>query len=107
MILYIVQDEHLIIRSPWPEVEIPETNLADFVWENVEQHGDNPALVCGMTGRSYSFAMAHGMARKFGSALLRLGAKKGDVFGMVLPNIPEFPIGNNRGIILVHFMLTS
>jgi len=86
------EDEHLIIRSPWPEVEIPETNLADFVWENVEQHGDNPALVCGMTGRSYSFAMAHGMARKFGSALLRLGAKKGDVFGMVLPNIPEFPI---------------
>jgi acyl-CoA synthetase (AMP-forming)/AMP-acid ligase II len=32
------------------------------------------------------------MARKFGSALLRLGAKKGDVMGMIVPNIPEFPI---------------
>lgn len=32
------------------------------------------------------------MARKFGSALLRMGAKKGDVLGMVVPNIPEFPI---------------
>ena len=32
------------------------------------------------------------MARKFGSALLRMGAKKGDVMGMVVPNIPEFPI---------------
>jgi len=85
-------DENLIIRSPWPEVEIPETNLADFVWENVEEYSDKPALVCGMTGRSYSFGLAHGMSRKFGSALLRMGAKKGDVFGMVLPNIPEFPI---------------
>ena len=47
-----------------------------------------------MTGRSYSFGLAQGMARKFGSALVRIGAKKGDVFGMVLPNIPEFPIGN-------------
>ncbi len=33
-----------------------------------------------------------GMARKFGSAMLRLGAKKGDVLGMIVPNIPEFPI---------------
>ena len=49
-----------------------------------------------MTGRSYSFALAHGMSKKFGSALLRMGAKKGDVFGMVLPNIPEFPIGINE-----------
>ena len=32
------------------------------------------------------------MARKFGSALLRMGAKKGDVMGLVVPNIPEFPI---------------
>ena len=32
------------------------------------------------------------MSKKFGSALLRMGAKKGDVLGMVVPNIPEFPI---------------
>ena len=36
--------------------------------------------------------MAHNMSKKFGSALLRMGAKKGDVLGMVVPNIPEFPI---------------
>ena len=83
------------MRSPWPQVEIPETNLADFVWENMEHYADKEALVCGMTGRSYSFGMAHGMAKKFGSALLRMGGKKGDVFGMVLPNIPEFPIGSS------------
>ena len=45
-----------------------------------------------MTGREYSYEMAYGMSRKFGSALLRMGAKKGDVLCMVVPNIPEFPI---------------
>jgi 4-coumarate--CoA ligase len=46
-----------------------------------------------MTGRSYTYGMAYGMARKFGSALVRGGATRGDVMGVVLPNIPEFPIG--------------
>lgn len=45
-----------------------------------------------MTGRQYTYEMAHSMSMKFGSALVRLGAKRGDVMGMVVPNIPEFPI---------------
>ena len=48
--------------------------------------------VCGMTGREYTYEMAHSMSTKFGSALKRLGAKKGDCLCMVVPNIPEFPI---------------
>ena len=46
-----LQDEAKIIRSPWPDVTIPETNLADYVWQNVDQYEDNTAVVCGMTGR--------------------------------------------------------
>jgi len=85
-------EEDRIVRSPWPEVSIPEVNLADYVWENVDQYSDNTALVCGMTGRQYTYGLARGMATKFGSGLARLGARRGDVMGMVLPNIPEFPI---------------
>jgi len=85
-------EEDRIVRSPWPDVAIPEVNLADYVWENVDQYSDNTALVCGMTGRQYTYGLARGMATKFGSALARLGARRGDVLGMVLPNIPEFPI---------------
>ena len=32
------------------------------------------------------------MSQRFGSAMLRMGAKTGDVLAMVLPNMPEFPI---------------
>lgn len=86
------EEEKYIVRSPLSDVVIPESNLADFVWQDIQQHADLPALVCGMTGRSYTYGMAYGMSRKFGSALLRAGATKGDVMGVVLPNIPEFPI---------------
>lgn len=30
--------------------------------------------------------------RRFGSALIRMGFKKGEVIALVSPNIPEFPI---------------
>jgi hypothetical protein len=86
------EEEKFIIKSPYSDVEIPEVSLADFVWKDVEKWEDNVALVCGLTGRQYTYGMAYGMARKFGSSLLRMGAKKGDVLGMVVPNIPEFPI---------------
>ena len=91
----------LSLRSPWPNVTIPEANVADYVWENVAQYSENTALVCGLTGRwgvdlgrstcirvkhlvrSYTYGVARGMAMKFGSALTRLGGKRGDVMGMV------------------------
>ena len=81
-----------IFRSPYPDIEIPEVNLADFVFENVSHYPDNTALVCGMTGRQYTYEMTEQLASKFGSAMRRLGAEKGDVIAFILPNIPEFPI---------------
>ena len=39
------EDEKFIIRSPYSDVEIPETNLADFVWQNVDKWPENVALV--------------------------------------------------------------
>lgn len=47
---------------------------------------------CGFTGRQYTYDKLRDLARRFGSALCRMGLKKGDVVGLVLPNIPEFPI---------------
>jgi hypothetical protein len=86
------EDEQFIVRSPYSDVEIPEVNLADHVWADIEQWPERTALVCGMTGREYTYEMAYMMSKKFGSALINMGAKKGDVLCMVVPNIPEFPI---------------
>ena len=45
-----------------------------------------------MTGRKYTYGQLIVLIRRFASALLRMGFKKGEVFGMLLPNLPEFPI---------------
>ena len=39
------EDEKFVVRSPYPDVEIPECNMADFVWKNVEQWPEHVALV--------------------------------------------------------------
>ena len=36
--------------------------------------------------------MMRQLVRRFGSALTRMGYKKGEVFAIISPNIPEFPI---------------
>ena len=41
------------------------------------------ALVCGMTGRQYTYEMAQQMSQKFGSSLRRCGAQKGDVVALI------------------------
>ena len=39
------EDEKFVVRSPYPDVDIPECNMADFVWKNVEQWPEHVALV--------------------------------------------------------------
>ena len=44
------EDEPHIVKSPYSQVEIPEMNLADFVWKDVDKWPERTALV------NYSFA---------------------------------------------------
>ena len=85
-------EEKFVVRSPWPSVTVPEINLAEWVWELAPQHAESTALVCGLTGHSLTYLEAKNMAQKFGSALLRMGAQRGDVVCLLLPNMPEFPV---------------
>ena len=85
-------EERLVVRSPWPPVTVPEMNLAEWVWELAPQYADSTALVCGLTGHSLTYFEAKSMAQNFGSSLLRMGAQRGDVVCLLLPNMPEFPV---------------
>ena len=39
------EEEKFIVRSPYSDVEIPEVNLADFVWRDVHKWPDRPSFV--------------------------------------------------------------
>ena len=45
-----------------------------------------------VTSRSYSFQQVKDLSRRCASALNKRGFKKGDVFALFLPNVPQFPV---------------
>lgn len=47
---------------------------------------------CGITGRSYTYETMRQLIKRYGSALTRMGFKKGEVMAIISPNVPEYPI---------------
>jgi acyl-CoA synthetase (AMP-forming)/AMP-acid ligase II len=81
-----------IIPSPFADIEIPDTPLVPFVLRHAERLHDKPALVCGATGRRYTYGELALAVRQFAAGLQAHGIGRGDVVGLVSPNIPEFAV---------------
>ena len=80
------------MRSPYPDLAIPDTPLTPYVLRRASDLPDKIAIQCGVTGRSYTYsALADGVNR-VAAGLHGRGIRKGDVVGLVSPNIPEFAI---------------
>ena len=82
----------MIVRSPYPDVTVPEVPLTQFVLEGAEALGDKPALIDGPTGRTLTFRQFAGVVRTVAAALHERGLRKGDVFAIFCPNVPEFAV---------------
>ncbi|MBI3790846.1 MAG: 4-coumarate--CoA ligase family protein [Gemmatimonadetes bacterium] len=82
----------MIIRSPHPDIAIPDLALVPYVFRDVAQYPDRTAITCGVTGRSYTFGQLYGAIRAFAAGLHAKGYAKGDVIGIVSPNVPEYAI---------------
>ncbi len=80
------------IRSPHPDVTIPETALTPFVLERAQQLGDKPALVDAPSGRTLTYAQLDGAVRAFAGGLQARGFQKGDTLAIFLPNVPEYAV---------------
>jgi acyl-CoA synthetase (AMP-forming)/AMP-acid ligase II len=80
------------IRSPYPEVEIPETALTPFVLGRAQELGDKPALVDGPSGRTLTYEQLYGAIRSFAGGLQARGFQKGDTVAILLPNVPEYAV---------------
>ena len=80
----------MIFRSRFPDVEIPEVGLAEFVIEKAETYGDRPALIDGPTGRTVTYAGLARTVRALAAGLAQRGFGKGDVLAVYSPNLPEY-----------------
>jgi acyl-CoA synthetase (AMP-forming)/AMP-acid ligase II len=82
----------MIFRGPLPQVDIPEVPLTRFVFQNAKQRADKAALIDGPSGRAITFAELEDSIARVAASLARRGFKKGDVFGILSPNVPEYAI---------------
>jgi acyl-CoA synthetase (AMP-forming)/AMP-acid ligase II len=82
----------MILRSPHPDVVIPNTPLVPFVFARAAERGDKVAIICAATGRSYTYAGLAKAIAQVGAGLAKRGVKKGDVVGLVSPNTPDFAV---------------
>ncbi len=82
----------MIFKSPYPTATIPEVSLPEFVLQRARALGDKPALIDGPTGRTLTYGQLAGAVSKAAAGLAARGFKKGDVFAINSPNLPEYAI---------------
>ncbi len=82
----------MIYKSPFSDVVIPELSLTDFVLQKANQLGDKTALIDGTSGRSISYKELARAVQLVAASLSQRGFKKGDVFAIYSPNVPEYAI---------------
>lgn len=80
-----------ILESLYGDVEVPNMTLPQYIWKNFQEWADKPLITCGSSGRSYTYAEGRYISSAFATALLsKLRLDKGDVVGLLMPNIPEY-----------------
>ena len=94
------------VRSPFPDVEIPEVPLFDFLFSDFGGRDAEPALTDGSSGASISFAELRGMTERIAAALAERGIVKGDVVGIFSPNTPYYA-AVFHGILRANAIVTS
>lgn len=82
----------MIFRSPFPDVEIPEVSLDEFCFAHASDNDERVAIVDGVSGASLTYRALAVNVERLAKGLSLRGFKKGDVFGIYLPNCPEYAI---------------
>jgi len=82
----------LMYKCELSEVTVPPISFPAMCWSRATEFGSQTALIDGATGSQLTFTEARSLAKAFGSGLLRLGANKGDVMAIVMPNSPDYVV---------------
>ena len=76
--------------SPFPDVEIPDVLLFDYLFGSIESVADDTALIDGATGATTSYGELKGQILALAGGLSARGLGIGEVSAILCPNIPAF-----------------
>jgi len=82
----------MIFTGPRPSVDIPETSVTSFVLARAELYAARTAVVDVTGAGGYTFGEFAKAVRATAGGLRARGFGKGDVLGVLAPNVPEYPI---------------
>ncbi|HKO58178.1 MAG TPA: AMP-binding protein, partial [Thermoanaerobaculia bacterium] len=82
----------MIFRAPEAPIDIPEVALTPFLLELAAARGDKAAFIEGPTGRVLTFSGWAAAVRRTAAGLAKRGFRKGDVFAIYSPNLPEYAV---------------
>ena len=82
----------MIHRSPFPDEDIPNQALTEYVFAHVDRRSENAAIIEGPTGRTISYGALIDSIHRLGGGLATSGFGPGQVLAIMLPNIPEYAI---------------
>jgi acyl-CoA synthetase (AMP-forming)/AMP-acid ligase II len=82
----------MIFHAPEPDVVIPDIALTPFLLERAATFGDKPALIDGPSGRTLTYRGWVEAVRRTAAGLSARGFRKGDVFAIYSPNLPEYAV---------------
>jgi acyl-CoA synthetase (AMP-forming)/AMP-acid ligase II len=80
----------MILRSPFPDVEIPNIPLGEYVFAHADRWPDAPAFIDGPTGRTLTYGALRELTRRVAAGLWERGVRKGDTVCIYSPNVPEY-----------------
>jgi acyl-CoA synthetase (AMP-forming)/AMP-acid ligase II len=81
-----------MLRSPYPDVDIPDVSFTDFVLARAGEFSDKPALIDGPSGRTITYGELASSVRMVAASLAERGFSKGDVLAHYAPNLPAYAV---------------
>lgn len=79
--------------SAYGSITVPDMTLDSYVWQNLAKWPNKIAMVCGLTGRQYTYAQLRDHCAAVAHRLRsEYGLRRGDVIAVSMPNEPEFAI---------------
>src|SRR5262245_51750090 len=82
----------MIVRSPYPPVNVPDIPLTDFVFQKARRLGDKTAILDGATGRTITYGELTLAISRVAAGLHELGFNPSDVMAICSPNSIDYAI---------------
>ncbi|SNS98066.1 Acyl-CoA synthetase (AMP-forming)/AMP-acid ligase II [Geodermatophilus pulveris] len=82
----------MALASPFPDVEIPDVSVPEFVLAAGRDRPGAPALIDGLSGDVITHGQLAAYVDRVAAALHARGLRTGDVVAVFCPNTPWFPV---------------